>query len=111
MDYCLVLTTTPNMEEAKKIAHHLVENKLAACVNIIPQIVSIYKWNDKINEEQEYQLFIKTRKSIFEKVKDTILTLHSYELPEVIMVSVKKGHKDYLDWIRQETIKSDINAK
>lgn len=105
MDYCVILTTTPNIDEAKKIAHCLVEKKLAACVNIIPEILSIYEWEEKINEDEEYLLLIKSRKSVFNELKDAILDLHSYDLPEIIMLPVEEGYKNYLDWIKKNTNK------
>ncbi len=103
MKFCAVFTTTSSIEEAKKIARNLVESKLAACVSIIPRVISLYDWQDKINEEEECILFIKTRKDFFNRVKETILSTHSYELPEIIMLSIKDGHKEYLDWIEKNT--------
>jgi len=103
MDFCVILNTTPNIEEAKKIAHYLVESKLAACVNIIPQVTSIYSWKEEITEDQECLLLIKTRSSNFKAVKNAIIGLHSYEIPEVIMLPIKKGLKDYLFWLKEET--------
>lgn len=103
MDFCVILNTAPNIEEAKKIARYLVESKLAACVNIIPQITSVYSWKEEIIEDQEFLLLIKTRSSNFKAVKDAIIGLHSYELPEVIMLPIKKGLKDYLFWLEEET--------
>jgi len=101
--FCAVFTTTSSLEEAKKIAHNLVESKLAACVNITPKVVSVYEWQDKINEEEECILLIKTRKELFDAVKERILSIHSYELPEIIMLSIKDGHNEYLEWIEKNT--------
>ncbi|KKS66740.1 MAG: CutA1 divalent ion tolerance protein [Parcubacteria group bacterium GW2011_GWC2_42_6] len=103
MKYAVMLVTSSNLEEAKKIAYSLVENKLAACVNIIPQIISVYSWQEKINEDEEYLLVIKTRRPLFKAVKKKVLELHSYEVPEIIMLPVKEGHKPYLRWIQKET--------
>jgi len=103
MEYCLVLTTTSNIDEAKIIANKLVQNKLAACTNIVPKIISIYSWKNEICEDEEFLLLIKTRKASFEAVKDCILKLHSYELPEIIMLPVEKGYEKYLGWIKEET--------
>ena len=107
MDYGTVLTNCSNSEEARAIAKSLVENKLAACVNIIPKITSIYSWKDEIVEDEEYLLFIKTRKNHFRLVKKEIRRLHSYELPEIIMLQIKKGSKEYLEWIKSETSMKD----
>jgi len=104
MDYCIILNTTSNIDEAKKIAYSLVESKLAACVNIIPKMISIYSWKEDIWEDEEYLIIIKTRKDNFEPVKDKIKALHSYELPEIVMLKLEDGFKDYLDWIGKETI-------
>jgi len=103
MEYCTIVTNTSNIDEAKKIAHNLVENKLAACVNIIPEIISVYNWKNEICEDKECQLIIKTEKVLFQSVQDTILKLHSYELPEIIMLPIEKGYDKYLDWISKET--------
>lgn len=102
MEYGVIHTTTSNIEEAKVIAHYLTENKLAACANIIPKIISIYSWKENICEDEEFLLLIKTKKSNFDKVKQAIIKLHSYELPEIIMLPIIEGHKDYLDWIEGE---------
>jgi periplasmic divalent cation tolerance protein len=104
MDYSVILTTTPNIDEAKEIAHTLVEKKLAACVNIIPNVSSIYCWQDKIVDDEEYILVIKTRKEHYKAVKKTILAMHSYELPEIILLPIKDGYKNYLNWIKKETV-------
>ncbi len=94
-----VLTTAGSAEEARKIAHALVEGKLAACVNVIPQIQSVYRWQGKIEEAQEWLLIIKTTDAAFGRVKDAIKQLHSYELPECIAVEIKDGSPEYLKWI------------
>lgn len=103
MEICIVLTTTSCEDEAKTIAHHLVENKYAACVNIIPKIISVYSWKDSICEDEEYLLVIKTKKINFEEVKEVILKIHSYELPEIIMLPIETGFDKYINWIKQET--------
>lgn len=103
-NYSIIITTTSSIEEAKKLAHSLVENKLAACANIIPKIISVYNWKNQINEDEEYLLLIKTKEKNFEQVKEKIKELHSYELPEIIMIPVQNGLNDYLDWINKETI-------
>jgi periplasmic divalent cation tolerance protein len=95
----IVLSTTGSEEEARKIAHALVDRKLAACVNIVPQIESIYRWQGKVESASEWLLVIKTRARAFERVRSTIKELHSYELPECVMLEVGDGAKEYLDWI------------
>jgi len=97
----LVLTTAGSAEEARKIAHALVEGKLAACVNIVPQIQSVYRWQGKIEEAQEWLLIIKTTDAAFERVRYAIKQLHSYELPECIAVEIDDGSPEYLKWITE----------
>lgn len=104
MTYCAIVSTVPNLEEAKKIAYGLVENKLAACTNIIPNIISVYFWEGKICEDSEIILFIKTRHSLFEEVKNFIVKNHSYTVPEVIMLPIEAGHESYLNWIKENTV-------
>ena len=104
MSYCVIVSTVSNLEEAKKIAHGLIKNKLAACTNIIPGITSVYFWEDKVCEDNEYMLFIKTRRDLFEKVKNFIDENHSYDLPEVIMLPVEAGLEGYLNWIKENTL-------
>ncbi len=95
----LVLTTTASLEEAKKIAHVLVESRLAACVNIVPKIESVYRWEGKVEEAQEYLLLIKTTAEAFPAVRDKIKQLHSYDVPECIALCVEDGSEAYLKWI------------
>jgi len=98
-DKKLVLTTAGSKEEARKIARALVERRLAACVNMVPQIESIYRWEGKVEDAQEWLLVIKTTGPAFERVRDVIKELHSYEVPECICISIENGSPDYLKWI------------
>jgi len=98
-DKRVVLTTCGSEKEAHKIAQHLVENHLAACVNIIPQVRSIYRWEGKIESAQEWLLLVKTTQEKFSPVRDAIRSLHSYELPECIAFSIEDGSAAYLQWI------------
>jgi periplasmic divalent cation tolerance protein len=97
-DKRIVLTTAGSQEEAQKIAHHLVESRTAACVNIVRQI-SIYRWQGKVEEAREWLLLIKTTADAFEKVRHAITELHSYELPECISLTIEDGSPNYLQWI------------
>ena len=85
----------------------LVEEGLAACANIIPQIRSIYRWKEEIWDERETLLMIKTREDLFEKIRSRIKELHSYEVPEITAVHVDKGDADYVQWIEAVTAKGD----
>ncbi|MEY4517428.1 MAG: hypothetical protein RLZZ499_27 [Cyanobacteriota bacterium] len=96
--YGVVLVTVASLAEGKAIATKLIEAKLAACVNLFP-LDSIYLWQGKINQDQEYQLIIKTDLSKFDELAATIKTLHSYEVPEIIALPIIAGSKTYLDWL------------
>ena len=98
-DKRIVLSTAASEEEARKIAKYLVERQLAACVNMIPRIESIYRWQGKIESSQEWLLLIKTSADQFPAVGDAIRELHSYELPECIAVAIEEGSSEYLDWL------------
>jgi periplasmic divalent cation tolerance protein len=98
-DKRIVLTTAASEEEARKIARHLVERRLAACVNIVPRVTSIYRWKDKVEEATEWLLIVKTTGSAFNEVRTTIVDLHSYDVPECICLNVEDGFADYLQWI------------
>ncbi len=100
-DKKIVLTTAGSQQEAQRIARTLVDRRLAACVNIIPQIQSIYRWQGKVEDAQEWLLLIKTTNQAFERIRDAIRELHSYELPECISVSVEDGSAAYLNWISE----------
>ncbi len=99
----LVQTTCASRDEAKKIARLLVEEKLAACVQI-KKIESFYTWKDKICEEKEYQVLIKTKKDNFKKIKRKIKENHSYDLPEIIAINIAGISKSYLNYIEENTI-------
>jgi len=96
----LFLVTVPNIEEGKKIAKILVAEKLAACVNIIKDIFSIYEWKEKIMEETEHLLIIKTTEEKSDHIIQKITQIHSYETPECIGFKIKKGSEKYLNWIK-----------
>ena len=100
-DKRIVLTATTSEEEARKIAHNLVDRRLAACVNILPQIMSIYRWQEKVEEAREWLLVIKTTAAAFAQVRETITELHSYELPECICLPIEDGSAAYLQWIAE----------
>ena len=101
-DKIVVLSACASAEEAQRLARALVEKRLAACVNVIPGIRSVYKWKDAIQEDEEVLLVIKTSRALMEEVKDEIERLHSYELPEVIALQVVDGSERYLAWMNRE---------
>jgi periplasmic divalent cation tolerance protein len=100
-DKILVLTTTGSNEEARRIADALVEGHLAACVNILKGVESIYRWKGKTEESQEWMLLIKTTAAGFDRVQETIKKLNSYELPECLRISIEDGSAEYLNWIAE----------
>jgi periplasmic divalent cation tolerance protein len=100
-DKRIVLTTCGSEDEARRIANYLLENRLAACVNLLPRIESIYRWQGKVESSREWLLLIKTTAGKFASVRDAIRELHSYELPECIAIAIEDGSPDYLKWIEQ----------
>lgn len=101
----IVLCACPDRESASRIASHLVENRLAACVNISSPIESVYRWQGEIETANEYMLFIKTVRSSYDELELAILSIHPYELPEIVAVPVEIGLQNYLGWINQCTNK------
>ena len=98
-DNKLVLTTAGSKEEAQRIARTLVERRLAACVNLVQRVESVYRWQGNIEEAEEWLLLIKTTSAAFERVRDAINELHSYELPECISLAIDGGSSAYLEWL------------
>jgi periplasmic divalent cation tolerance protein len=99
----IVYTTIDNIQDARKIAKTLVEEQLVACVNVIPNIESIYRWKGKVEEDNEFILIAKTVDDNIEKTIRRIKELHSYELPDIIVLPIIGGLKEYLDYIVNET--------
>jgi periplasmic divalent cation tolerance protein len=102
-DPIIVLVTCGSQEEAVKIAHSLVEERLAACVNLVSPVRSIYRWEGKIWDEKEWILIIKTQKQRFEKLERKVKSLHSYSVPEIIGLPIIEGSSSYLDWLEEMT--------
>jgi periplasmic divalent cation tolerance protein len=101
-DKIVVLSTCATSEEARKLARSLVEKRLAACVNVLPGIRSVYRWKDAIEEEEEVLLAIKTSRESLQELTDEIERMHSYEVPEVIALQVVDGSERYLAWMNRE---------
>ena len=101
--YIVIFVTCANIKEAQNIAYALVKEKLAACVNIVNGIQSIFWWENKIDRTKEVLLIIKTKKSLFKKITAKVNSLHSYQVPEMISLSICDGNKDYLGWIDKNT--------
>jgi periplasmic divalent cation tolerance protein len=101
-DKIIVFTTCDTAKQAAKLARHLVEQRVAACVNILPKGRSIYRWNGKLEEAAEQLLMIKTRRDLFSSLRAEIGKAHTYEVPEIIAIPVVEGSDAYLGWIDQE---------
>lgn len=97
--FAIVLTTAGSEDEASSIATALVEKRLAACVNIIPGVASVYRWKGALCNDSERLLIVKTTVAAFPKVREAIRAMHSYEVPEVLMLRVVEGEPDYLAWL------------
>lgn len=103
-EFRVVFCTIDTIERAKQLAHELVKNRLAACVNIIPRGTSIYEWKGEIVEDKEFLLIIKTKATLYSKLETKIKELHPYEVPEIVSLNLEEGSKDYLDWIKDNTL-------
>ena len=102
MEYVIISTTIDTEKAAKKLAADIVKHKLGACVHI-QGVTSIYTWNDKMYEEPEYELNIKTTAKLSRKCQDFIASVHTYDLPEIIETPITSGSADYLRWIKDNT--------
>ena len=101
-DKIVVLSTCDSEEQAARLARHLVEQRLAACVNILPHVRSIYRWNEKVEDSGEWMLVIKSRRDLFVALRAEIEKMHSYEVPEMIALPVVDGSPAYLGWLDRE---------
>lgn len=99
----IVLTNLPSREAAMQLARALVERRLAACVSLLAECSSVYRWQGAVETAQEVPLLIKTRTALYEAVEAAIRELHPYELPEIVAVTVQRGLPGYLEWIVSET--------
>ncbi len=105
-DKVVVLVTCGSNEEAERIARALVEARLAACVNILGPVRSIYRWEEKLNDDQEVLLIIKSSRSLFDQVRHAVEKAHSYEVPEVICLPIIDGSPNYLNWLTDSVAES-----
>ena len=99
MDYIFVIVTAASEEEGEKIGTSLVKEELAACCNIIPNVKSVFQWKGEVSTEKEVILFIKSKASLFNRLRDRIKELHSYEVPEIIAFPISQGLPDYFRWM------------
>ncbi len=101
--FLAVFVTAASQDDAVRIARAVVEERLAACGNIVGTVRSIYRWKGGIEDQAEVMLVLKTRAALFEALRQRVVELHGYEVPEVIALPVEAGHAPYLDWIRENT--------
>lgn len=99
----LVLTNVPDNEVAVRISRELVEQRLAACVNILPSVRSVYRWQGAIEEAQEITLLVKTTRDAYTKLEAALKASHPYDVPEILALPISAGLSSYLDWIAAET--------
>lgn len=108
-EYCLVLVTAADQEEASVLAHALVKDHLAACVGMLP-LTSVYIWENQVQQSAEWQLIIKTRVETFSALATRVRELHSYEVPEIIALPIVAGSQTYLDWIGQQVMATHYSS-
>jgi len=102
-EFIVVLVTCGSEEEALKIAHSLVEDRLAACVNLVSPVRSVYRWGGKIWDEKEWILIIKTQRERFEELEKKVKSIHSYSVPEIVGLPIVEGASPYLKWLEEMT--------
>ena len=102
-EFCVVLVTVGKPDEAEKIASTIVEERLAACCNLVSGVKSVYRWKGEICHDEETLMVIKTRRERFEALRARVVELHSYEVPEIVAIPIVAGHAPYLDWLRGES--------
>ena len=100
MPYNIVIMTAPNKEEAVKIVRTLLEERLIACANIVDSVSSFFWWQEKIEEEKEVLVLMKSHESLFKKLSKRVNELHSYDIPEILALPVVEGSQSYLDWMK-----------
>ena len=102
-DFIQVVTTTARRDEADRIAQTLIDQRLAACVQIVGPIASTYRWQGRIETSEEWQRWVKSRRDLYEQIEQAIRRVHPYEVPEILAMAVVAGSSSYLSWIEAET--------
>lgn len=102
-DVLMVFTNCPDTESASALARHVIEQRLAACVNVLGPCASVYRWRGAVEQAQEVPVIMKTTRGAFDRLAGAIRSNHPYELPEIVAVRVEAGLPDYLNWVRSET--------
>ncbi|MBI5282156.1 MAG: divalent-cation tolerance protein CutA [Candidatus Solibacter usitatus] len=106
-DKIVVISTCASFEEATRIARHLVDSRVAACVTITPGVRSIYRWKGAVEDSEEFALTIKSRRDLFESLCAELRKVHSYEVPEILALAVVDGAPSYLDWLDRELVRPE----
>lgn len=101
--FCMVYVTTPDAETATKIAKLCVEDRLAACANILPTMHAVFWWAGEVQSDSEAVLILKTEMDLFEKLRERVVELHPYDVPAVLQLPVTRGHRPYLEWLIGQT--------
>ncbi|KAG8347689.1 putative CutA1 divalent ion tolerance protein [Trypanosoma vivax] len=108
--FCVCYVTTPSKEVARELSQRLVIGRLAACVNIIPAVTSVYRWEGRVCEEEEFLMMIKTRTALVKDVIESVRAHHPYSVPEVISVPISSGNDAYLRWVEDSTAEPCENS-
>lgn len=103
LDACVILVTAPDEAVAERITRALVEERLAACGNIVPRIRSIYRWDGAIQQDDEVLIILKTERARAESLRERVVALHPYDVPEVLVLPIVGGHAPYLEWVARST--------
>ena len=106
-EFIVVYVTVGSSDEGDRLAHALVEEKLAACVNRVRQVQSTYRWQGKVEQSGEELLIIKTKRELFTRLKQRVQELHSYSVPEIIALPILEGSEGYLQWLGEQLVGSD----
>lgn len=107
-EFIVVLITAATEEEAKSLGKKLVQQRLVACVNIIPKLRSIFQWEGKVAEEDECLMILKTQRFLFQRLEETVRADHSYDIPEIIALPITAGSQPYMSWVHDVTQDPDI---
>ncbi len=106
-EFAVYFCTCPTIQEARQLATNLLEQRLVACINILPQVESMYRWQDEICNEPEVLLVLKSRKSLASQLQQAVKQLHCYDVPELIALDISAGLPDYLQWVANETLSAE----
>jgi periplasmic divalent cation tolerance protein len=109
-DFVVVLVTVPDVEIGARLGRALVEEQLAACVNLVPGLRSIYAWKGAVHDDAEVLCVLKSRRALFAPLRDRVLSLHPYEVPEVIALPLAEGSPAYLAWLAQGTATPSVSG-